>query len=1215
VTPGDIDTENMTIDTVTTDSTKWFYIARIPTIGVESCSTNVEIDASDRAGNSLLSTNTFHVTGPQNIDTLASDILIVDNSKPICTVSYVNITQNWLTDDDSADFNHLPNDVYFLANGKAGDLIKITASLDEKYGTPSGGYDKPTLDVIFNYPVPPAVSSTFDSSSTSLLKDSLGFPLNNITDAPYVINDDSNFVWYLELPDTTTGAMIVTVNGTDRALNPIKTYVGPRWTNNESVPNDSSFVIDNFFPDTTYSTGAAASYGYNPKPGWINGITDSIGVEVDIPYQTTDPSLYNGPKGGLHIELWNKTQGAGWLDIPNAEEPYADIIQSGGLELSFYRTMAEIENILTPETELVQGDSIYIRAVFADRAGNKTSADTSATKFVYEPYPPTVSNINGGNVLTVDTLYSEDNLSASWTGSSDSTWNSIPGSGILNYDYQIDMHNAAGDSLDTLVAWTSVGLNESANLTDLRMRHNHMYSFNIRAVDIAGNVSATVSSDTIYRKNSAPIISVDSTIKAYEDGLYTDTVQVIDLDLATALGDAFEYSIYWKDNIPPNAIGADTITIDTSGVITWTPTPQDTGNFRLKVFVFDKDSLSDTLDYPLKVLPVNDPPYFRSGDDFLFQYKDTIQALRMPDISFDENDSFEVYLTQYIYDEDNNDTALVWTYELDGAIVPDSSFPILSPFIGPLTPAQQRTLPSGHQMQNKLKTVETRMSAKSLADTIQIVITQNDTGSTAKIKALYDYNTSNGSHSIVFKPSDEILNINPGLHDTIFHDTLGINLNINAINDAPKWKDGFPPDTTMMENDTFRIVLGNFVDDVDDNKLLFNLKATPFGKYAIYDSKSGAVLDSLPGIMGIDSSEYVSYAPGYSDDSTARFIPTKLWSGSAEIEAIVTDGIDNPQNPKSDTTKFIIDVIRIPRPRLAFDVIQNNVFTGHFDFLITDTMSKATNMIISFGGGFTTNLDMEKVGPFTYRYHKKYLAGYSFDVSYRVVATALVGLTQKYNVPFKIAWTRSSSNWTGFSPDGVFSVTGEAGAVSRDQFIMIMDSTMSNKGYSGSYKLGYEDQWFSNPVEISLASYDDEQALYQRNSDNSWTELPSYSQQGRIKAYTDKMGYFRLGRKTVIVPGLTSLGQNYPNPFNPVTNITYDVGFVDGPQQQVNLSIYNLLGRHVQTLFRGQQGPGQYSIMWYGRDKSGVSVASGIYFVHMTTSAGEVQTKKVMLLR
>ena len=214
-----------------------------------------------------------------------------------------------------------------------------------------------------------------------------------------------------------------------------------------------------------------------------------------------------------------------------------------------------------------------------------------------------------------------------------------------------------------------------------------------------------------------------------------------------------------------------------------------------------------------------------------------------------------------------------------------------------------------------------------------------------------------------------------------------------------------------------------------------------------------------------------------------------------------------------------------------------------------------------------------------------------------------------------LALARTLGWWTGYSPDGLFNVTGEIGAVNMDQSILVVDSTMFKKGYTGSYKMGDEGRWFSNPVEVSLASYDDEQALYQRNSDNSWTELPSYSQQGRIRAYTDKMGYFRLGRKTVIVPGLTRLSQNYPNPFNPVTNITYDVGFVDGPQQQVNLSIYNLLGQHVQTLFKGQQGPGQYSIMWYGRDKSGVSVASGIYFVHMTTSAGEVQTKKVMLLR
>ena len=365
--------------------------------------------------------------------------------------------------------------------------------------------------------------------------------------------------------------------------------------------------------------------------------------------------------------------------------------------------------------------------------------------------------------------------------------------------------------------------------------------------------------------------------------------------------------------------------------------------------------------------------------------------------------------------------------------------------------------------------------------------------------------------------------------------------------------------------------------------------------------------------MEIQSSVYPSEGFG---DSTALFIPTELWSGYAEIEAIVIDSIDNPQNPKSDTTIFIIDVIRIPRPHITFDVVQNNVFTSYFDILITDTISKATNISLYIDDNLQDGNDsLQKVGPFTYRAHKEYVQDKEGDpVRLRAVANAVVGDTTVFG-KFDVIHARPLSSWGGSSMDGLFRVIGEAGAVTRDQFILLVDSTMFKKGYSGSYKLGDEARWFSKPVEVSLASYDDDQALYQRNSDNSWTELPSYSQQGRIRAYTDRMGYFRLGRKTLIVPGLTTLGQNYPNPFNPVTNITYDVGFVDGPKQQVNLSIYNLLGQHVQTLVRGQQGPGQYSIMWYGRDKSGVSVASGIYFVHMTTSAGKVQTKKVMLLR
>ena len=130
-------------------------------------------------------------------------------------------------------------------------------------------------------------------------------------------------------------------------------------------------------------------------------------------------------------------------------------------------------------------------------------------------------------------------------------------------------------------------------------------------MDTAGNVSSYVISDTIYRLASAPVIGLDSTIVAFEDILYTQTVRVTDLDLATVSGDQFSFTTSWNDSIiPTNGTRVDTFINNSSGLITWTPTPQDTGSFRLRVTVVDKDSLMDTVDYPLTIKPVNDESGF-----------------------------------------------------------------------------------------------------------------------------------------------------------------------------------------------------------------------------------------------------------------------------------------------------------------------------------------------------------------------------------------------------------------------------------------------------------------------------------------------------------------------------------------------------------------------------------------------------------------------------
>jgi hypothetical protein len=83
------------------------------------------------------------------------------------------------------------------------------------------------------------------------------------------------------------------------------------------------------------------------------------------------------------------------------------------------------------------------------------------------------------------------------------------------------------------------------------------------------------------------------------------------------------------------------------------------------------------------------------------------------------------------------------------------------------------------------------------------------------------------------------------------------------------------------------------------------------------------------------------------------------------------------------------------------------------------------------------------------------------------------------------------------------------------------------------------------------------------------------------------------------------LAQNYPNPFNPRTEIKYQV-----PEAcNVQLRVYDLLGREAAMLVNAQQSAGKYSVTF-----DGSGLASGVYFYRLVTSGGIVQ-KSMILLR
>jgi len=88
-----------------------------------------------------------------------------------------------------------------------------------------------------------------------------------------------------------------------------------------------------------------------------------------------------------------------------------------------------------------------------------------------------------------------------------------------------------------------------------------------------------------------------------------------------------------------------------------------------------------------------------------------------------------------------------------------------------------------------------------------------------------------------------------------------------------------------------------------------------------------------------------------------------------------------------------------------------------------------------------------------------------------------------------------------------------------------------------------------------------------------------------------------------IQPSTHVLYQNYPNPFNPRTIINYELRITN----EVDLSIYNVLGQKVATLISKKQTAGHHQVEW---DAS--RYASGVYYYVLI--AGEFRDVKKMVL-
>ncbi|HIF28964.1 MAG TPA: hypothetical protein EYQ40_10660, partial [Candidatus Marinimicrobia bacterium] len=475
---------------------------------------------------------------------LIPDSLYVDNTVTIADFSYINISQ-----EDS------------IGNvGIGDDVIQITVQMNEP---------------IIVYDPIPALNYTYAGGS--------GNSVDGVI-AQSSSNGDSVWVFQITLQDTVhnDGPLNITLVAKDRSNNDVTNFT-----------NNTLFQVDNNHP-ADFVVGATTVFGNNAVQGWINGTTDSIGVVIPIQTNSEDSTLFLG--GYTKIQFYNLTRGVAWVTVGTQ-----DSLTQAGTDEIFYRTIQEIEATLSPGSALILGDSLEIRASITDRNGNLTHGTASTQKLVYDPVGPVVGQINGGNMFTADTLYSNDTLSIKWSAFVDE------GDDASGFDqYQLAFEKLGSDSLEDFYGWEQVALPTVPLEYGLFLEHNEKYIGHIRGFDIAGNLSDTLVTDTLVRYNSKPTIATLIDAALDEDISWTETISLTDPDLFVMQSDSFTYKAI-TTRLVGNA-ATDSVTIDSSGVLAWTPTQNDTGTYEIQVIATDAYAFADTFKLPLVVTAVNDTP-------------------------------------------------------------------------------------------------------------------------------------------------------------------------------------------------------------------------------------------------------------------------------------------------------------------------------------------------------------------------------------------------------------------------------------------------------------------------------------------------------------------------------------------------------------------------------------------------------------------------------
>jgi len=181
----------------------------------------------------------------------------------------------------------------------------------------------------------------------------------------------------------------------------------------------------------------------------------------------------------------------------------------------------------------------------------------------------------------------------------------------------------------------------------------------------------------------------------------------------------------------------------------------------------------------------------------------------------------------------------------------------------------------------------------------------------------------------------------------------------------------------------------------------------------------------------------------------------------------------------------------------------------------------------------------------------------------------------------------------------------------------IVDGSSEEQEDGSYYFLGYD---FSSGIEAGSGPILEIEVQFDENLNNSSIimSMASYATGDAganplttvFHGFGQFTGYYVALDEEVSIPGEFALHPNFPNPFNPTTMIAYDL-----PEQaDVQLDIYDLMGRNINMVINQNQSAGRHFVTWNANDYLGNQVSAGVYLYRLQ-AGNKIFTRKMILMK